>query len=188
MYKPQPIALIDGTRRETDISRKRRQLMNKKVNPNILIRTAKGFLNVGRDLSNLQTKKTILFLGYYVSPCITNLSFACELFLKAIIMNDKKQYTEGHRLFDELYSTLSTRIKKQISDEYDRQSALNSHIIYSFSDCLHNYNNAFCLWRYGLFEGKTASGLQYDLVALNCLALSLESVCDNLYQKENFSD
>ena len=60
--------------------------------------------------------KVVMFHYSYISVFVTNLSFACELYIKAILIREKQEFIKGHSL-EILFSQLSknTRyIRKRI--------------------------------------------------------------------------
>jgi hypothetical protein len=148
-----------------------------------VIKTAEGYFAVGAFLSDYESKKTIKFLMNYVSPCIVNLSFSCELYLKAIILIEDREcnsklrngYHETHHL-DTLYNDLSLESMSLITSRYNKLINELSGF-WTLEQCIHEYDNAFIGWRYR-FEQPNA---MFDINSLKCLALVLQKVCEDLY-------
>lgn len=78
-------------------------------------------------------------------PYIVNMSFATELFLKLLLIENGKTADEvkklSHHLFD-LYEQLTDEQKNSIYKSFKQP------MIYSIPDELKRANNAFILWRY----------------------------------------
>lgn len=66
-----------------------------------------------------------MFQYKYLSVFATNLSFACELYLKAILMNEKQKIIIGHRLL-ELYGQLKNDTKKDLEIEFNKNKGLRN--------------------------------------------------------------
>ena len=78
-------------------------------------------------------------------PYIVNMSFATELFLKLLLIENGKTAGEVKKLSHHLYD-----LYDQLTDE-QKDSIYNSFkqpMIYSIPDELQKANNAFILWRY----------------------------------------
>ena len=78
----------------------------------------------------------------YLTPCIVNLSFACELYLKYLLGRRTNNSKNGHSLLD-IYNNLpSPEIKQQINE------ALDSKWVRSFEESLLICDKYFVDFRY----------------------------------------
>lgn len=69
----------------------------KQINPAILLRSADGYNRAGIILLE-DTKDGIFFLKYSFSPCVVNFAFACELYLKYLLIIKNISYGKSHGL------------------------------------------------------------------------------------------
>jgi hypothetical protein len=99
---------------------------------------------------------------------ISNTAFACELFLKSIIMINTKKEVKGH-LIDELVE------KAGVSDKLK-----NNLLEYDIDKELNEIDNAFTVWRYSY---------EYDSLKINSKFLfqlcdELENINKNIIQEQ----
>ena len=151
--------------------------MEKETKLNRALMDADGFLFAANFLRDAIFAN---YLGLVVyGPAYTaNLAFACELYLKQLlILEDNEQ--RGHKLKD-LYNCLSADSKDFISAEYVKRcndfKEKHDVTLSSFEDCLENYNTAFEDWRYW-YEGNKNSKMMgwYDFHIL--IEILREMVC-----------
>lgn len=120
---------------------------------------ANGFMAAANYLKQAISKNALL-IGIYGPAYTANLAFACELYLKQLLLltGVKKK---GHEL-KVLYQYLNDDIKVQIRSEYERKceefrTKINRDMeIRDLDTCLEDYNKAFEDWRYW-FEGEKSS-------------------------------
>ena len=92
-------------------------------------------------------------------PFVTNIAFACECFMKAIMIweSDNHAFFVGHNL-QELFDRLQPETQQQITDAYEKKS-VNSLYNSRLSTFLEMSKNDFGEWRYS-FQDR-----DYNLVA-----------------------
>ena len=82
-------------------------------------------------------------------PYIVNMSFATELFLKLLLIENGKTIDEvtksSHKLFD-LYNQLTQKQKDKIYNSFKRP------MVYSIQNEFQRANNAFVRWRYMVLD------------------------------------
>jgi len=112
----------------------------------------------------------------FLTPYIVNLSFCCELYLKAICMktNPRANYTHEHCI-DALLDSLPADVKSQIESAYSKRG-----IPLSLQDFLKQCNSPFVKWRYE-FEKE---GLTINISALYAFASTLNEYCKKLVESE----
>lgn len=104
-------------------------------------RHAQGFLETGKQL--LGIKDGVAFLGYFFAPCVTNLTFSCELSLKLILFIELGiEERNEHKLIN-LYNRLSERTRTRINRKYCEKDAKCT-----FDECMDSNNNNFVNFRY----------------------------------------
>lgn len=125
------------------------------------ITQATGFLETAHWCAN----DTVFMPQEMKVPFIVNLSFACECFIKAIMIqeSDQNMFIPGHDL-QLLFCNLSLETQQKIKKDYEARSGNclhNGHL----ENLLQNIKNSFKDWRYA-FEDKDC-GLNIN--ASNCL-------------------
>ena len=147
-----------------------------KINPVICFRTGEGYLRAGKAL--LDTKADgVSFFAYYISPCVVNLAFACELYLKAIYaVENNNKCIKWHSLI-ELSNAISDSAKIQAKAEYENYP----HILKTFDECIASNDKTFEQWRY-LHEPGNKS-IEPD--SLFALAVSLRKVGEAILEKHD---
>jgi len=135
--------------------------------------TADGFRIIGTKAAMIVDG--YLFLRYYVGPCAVNLSFSCELYMKAMINNAK---VHGHSL-KTLFSQLSENQQRDVQIEYNK-----IHCNLEFMECLERHDNAFVNWRY-LGEYRDIETKSIDRKSLANLAKAFSVVCERELQSVN---
>lgn len=110
----------------------------------VCISEANAFLKVAEKL-----KEDIGdFLTGEMYPCVVNLSFACELYLKAMIFWDSGTILKKHKL-DEVFFILPETIRSQIELSYARGNDGD------LNKLLQECSNAFIDWRYAYEDRVT---------------------------------
>lgn len=134
-------------------------------------RTARGFINTAKMLC--KDEYSFDYYPLYAPVYAVNLSFACELSLKEILLLIDKSYDNSHYL-DKLFYSLPPNIQKKVQLNYSKKFA-NKKI----GKCLKKYRNAFVIWRY-LYEQVGEIPVPYDdlMEAVNSIRL----VAKELYQ------
>lgn len=125
------------------------------------VKQANGFLETARWCAN----DTVFMPQEMKSPFIVNLSFACECFIKAIMIKESNQnmFISGHDL-QHLFCSLSLEAQQKIKKDYEARSSndlYNNHL----DDLLQKIKNSFQEWRYA-FEDTDYS---LKINASNCL-------------------
>lgn len=114
-----------------------------------------------------------------VIPFIVNMSFACELYLKLILINNGKTIDEvkqeNHNLYN-LYSLLTDRQKNNIYNSFKRP------MIYSIEKELKEINFAFPDWRYLVLNkaNGTQKKMQYKPYFVKEFTQILDNFCANI--------
>lgn len=121
---------------------------------------AEGFMAAANYLDQAISKNGVL-LGIYGPAYTTNLAFACELYLKQLLLLTGEKRT-GHEL-KSLYQYLNDDAKAQIKREYEKKceeyhTKVDSKVeLRGLDSCLEAYNKAFEDWRYWYEEKKSSN-------------------------------
>ena len=135
------------------------------------IQEADEFFNVANDIDG---RRSTGFYGLeYLVPYVVNLSFACEVYLKAIFIHSNLDYKRIHKL-DELFYGLKDNVQTAIKSEFEEYLKPYGRNLDEF---LTNYNNIFQDFRYS-FEEKT-DRLSIHSTCLGAFAHSLKNYCHN---------
>ena len=105
---------------------------------------------------------------HWFVPYVVNASFACELYLKALLFNEDNGPTQGHDL-SKLYESLSEEVKNKV---------LKNPCFKGDNEFLKKLEDAkslFCDWRY-CFEHKKP--INVDIIFLENLALVLHDIAE----------
>lgn len=120
-------------------------------------------------------------IGFYVSPVTINSAFACEVFLKAILMYQDKKIPRSHKLRD-LYNALPKElkelIKREVSSGYpDMWTNLWGQ------DYLNSISDAFVKWRYNYEHDwrKDSSTMHIEVGFLNRFRDTLREICCRMF-------
>lgn len=113
-----------------------------------------------------------MFQYKYLSVLATNLSFACELYLKSILMNEKQEIISGHKLL-ELYKQLKDDTKKELEMEFNKNKGMQN-----LMEVISNCNDTFVESRY-LYENKKSINIY--ITDLSNLVNSLRIICKNKF-------
>ncbi len=108
-------------------------------------------------------------------PVIVNLAFSCELYMKALLMLQKKnrEIIIGHEL-NQLFSELDVTVKERILSETN---------IRNWDRFMKDSSNAFDAWRYYYEKDKSMIG---HIPELFNLAEILDKICTEIFSvKEN---
>lgn len=122
------------------------------------------------EISCIIDSKKIMFQYKYLSVLATNLSFACELYLKSILMNEKQEIISGHKLL-ELYKQLKDDTKKELEMEFNKNKGMQN-----LMEVISNCNDTFVESRY-LYENKKS--IKIYITDLINLVNSLRIICKN---------
>ena len=92
-------------------------------------------------------------------PFAVNISLACELYMKAILIHfsDEDAFPQDHNLkllFDKLPKNLKAIIAKEVSDEVETINAIE--------DFLNTQKDTFVKWRYAFERNKDDNVLDYS--------------------------
>lgn len=111
----------------------------------------KSFLDAAKTCNNPKMQE-VGWSHHLTVPIITNMSFACELFLKAILKHDGIQQKKIHKL-DGLFNELRDDRKREI---------VGSENAEEFMIKLSNISNLFEKWRY-IYE-RYPSSVEYNFL------------------------
>ena len=111
----------------------------------------------------------------FSSPHATNISFACELFLKAILLKQKGKHPNTHNL-EKLFKRINGKTQNEIIDEYN--SYQNNCI--AFKEALKVHAKTFEDWRYIYEENDEDKEVHFYINELSRIAYSLKSVCETI--------
>ena len=145
--------------------------MNKKAigyNKFTCLNEADGYLIAGKTLKYY--KNGVVFFRNFVSPCVVNLTLACELYLKCLILTKGDGKIEHIHHLSDLFQKLPDTIKSEIETDYNKwESPL------SFDDCISVHNDSFVDIRY-LYEKRNDSSKSFEPSSLYNLAVALHNV------------
>lgn len=150
------------------------------INEELRRNTANAFLNVGiycnKYDKQIQTE-SILFScdAFYAIPAIVNIAFACELYLKALIVRETNKPAIGHDLAA-LYDQIPPSIRNVVENQFKNKCKYPV----SLSETLEMHKKAFENWRY-IFEGKNKESEAYP----DNLILAAEVLRDELNRNKN---
>lgn len=123
---------------------------------------AEGYLEAANALRK-KISNNGYYLGIYGPAYTANLAFACELYIKQLLLLTGRHMT-GHKL-ENLYNELPEQYKQEIDISYrdlcTKCIVKNKYKLQlrSLKDCIHAYNNAFEDWRYWYEGGKQSISL-----------------------------
>lgn len=106
----------------------------------------------------------------YLSVFATNLTFACELYFKAILLEEKGKLITGHGL-TALFSQLTNETQNALEAEFSKGKYLRD-----LSETLKNCNNIFVDFRYLHQNNKNK---EIHTTDLGNLARTLRVICKN---------
>ena len=141
--------------------------------------TAIGDLNVCKDAAN-QFYKTAqkcegdnlneyFMIGFY--PYVVNIAFACELYMKAIMIyrSPQREFYKGHDLCS-LFSRLETADKQYIEEKFNEKNPAKNLTAF-----LTENGNSFVEWRYALEQP-----VKVNLTGFQKLSKILKDYVDSL--------
>lgn len=144
---------------------------------------AEGFKAAANYLDQAISKNGV-FLGVYGPAYTANLAFACELYLKQLLLlTGKKQI--GHEL-KSLYQYLNDDTKAQIKRAYEKKceefyaEVDNNVELRDLDSCLEAYNKAFEDWRYWYEGGKSSDCIGWK--DFHILIETLDELIEKLIQ------
>ena len=93
-----------------------------------------------------EDRDALAFLNETMYPYAVNVSFACELYLKAIMLKRSgiDEFTQGHNLLD-LFNSLDVQDKTNLETEFAQKYSEKTLI-----DFLDENKDVFISWRYAL--------------------------------------
>lgn len=139
--------------------------MDKNLNLSVCINEADSFLWVAQKIED---SDEFLCGGMY--PFTVNVAFACELYMKAILIHNSADGTiaKGHKL-DELFNALPNDAQNQI------ETLFNKKLKHDLHSLLEEISTAFVEWRYA-FEG----GVRINVTGILTFATALREYVDIL--------
>lgn len=102
-----------------------------------LLDTAAGYLQAGEYLVNICVKNRA-YMRKYIRPCIDNLAFSCELYLKYFYEEENGVPAPETPNVLDLFEKLSKKLKAEVEEEYQDTDSL-----LSISDCILVHNHSF---------------------------------------------
>lgn len=132
----------------------------------ICVDEAKAFL----EAAHWCAENTDRLISGLIYPFAVNIGFACELFLKAIMMHDSKtdEFVRGHDL-EQLFNAIDNVHQKAIEKEYAKDGRK------PLQEIIHKNAKLFEEWRYG-FE----KGVSVDVTDIETLAETLKAYVETL--------
>ena len=117
------------------------------------------------------------WLGNCLFPYVVNMSFACEVYMKAIMIHfsETNEFHTGHRL-RELFDELDFEAQKSVREAFEQELTPWSQKLESF---LAEHNNIFMDFRYP-FQNTDKEGLSVHLTDLGTFANCLKCYCHDL--------
>lgn len=118
---------------------------------------------------------------WYTTPAIVNSAFACEVFLKALLIYHNIAVKKAHKL-KELYELLPAEDKARIKQDTLIECPIGWNDGFGL-ERLEQISDAFVKWRYNyeIVSGKTGS-MQIDIGFLNAFRNALRDVsCFRLF-------
>ena len=148
---------------------------------------ANSFMNA-YVLKKEQLKAALGKISHEISQpcCIVLLSFACELYFKALFCIEKIEEDDsisvvkmkkGHEL-DDLFNRLSNDLKKMVSQK-------TNYKVEELTQQLNVHKNDFIEWRY-IFE-KDSQKFKYNVSFLENIANTLYEIAKDKFENINFN-
>lgn len=136
------------------------------MNKTTLLDTANGYLQAGECLVNICARNRG-YMRKYIRPCIVNLAFSCELYLKYFYEEENGVPAPAtHNILD-LYEKLSKELKAEVEWEYKETDSL-----LSVDDCIFVHNHSFDEYRNNYMQDQVSA----EPLSLYGLAVALENV------------
>lgn len=112
-------------------------------------------------------------------PFIVNMSFACELYLKMILINNGKTIDEVKKESHNLYNLYRLLTDEQRNDIYN---SFKRPMIYSIEKELKEINSAFADWRYLVLDKANGrqKKMQYKPYFVKEFTQILDEFCANI--------
>ena len=138
------------------------------------------------DMAEAKFRHDTADIEWYTTPAIVNSAFACEVYLKAILLFFDNELIRGHEL-SVLYDKLPERVK-----EFIKPTVLNSCVtwtdIFGLNQ-LDEISNAFYDWRY-VYEylGKTRASISIDRSFLKAFRDALREACCELFFSKTWEE
>ena len=121
------------------------------------------------------------WLGNCLFPYVVNMSFACEVYMKAIMIHFSKtnEFSTGHEL-QKLFAKLNHEAQKSVREWYEQEPRVYCEKLDSF---LEEHNDIFMDFRYPFQDkdkDKDKEGLSVHVTGLGTFARSLNRYCHDL--------
>lgn len=149
------------------------------IDEELCFNTADAFLDVGMYCNEYDKRaqaESILFAcdAFYAIPAIVNIAFACELYLKALILRETSKPSRGHNL-SALYDKIPTPIRNIVENQFENKCKNPVSLL----ETLEIHKNSFDNWRY-IHEHKNKDSEAY----LDNLILAAEVLRNELERKK----
>ena len=148
-------------------------------NYNISYRNAKGFQETAYNVFKLCDKPN--FLDQLLAPCVVNYAFACELYLKTMLLKNGTTFKRTHKLKD-LYILLDDISKENIENKYALDPRGKNR---NFHTALELNTSVFEKFRY--LHEVTSSTKSVEINALVKFCSILQIVCESNIKEDNKS-
>lgn len=100
------------------------------------------------DTAKMCSEKWDGFPGGILYPLVVNCAFACELYMKAIIIyNSENNATRSYHNLNQLFNDLPSSVQKELGNEY--KQILNEEL----GTLLGESGDSFVNWRYAYEKG-----------------------------------
>ena len=109
------------------------------------------------------------------SPHATNIAFACELFIKAILLKQKGKHPNTHNL-EKLFKMMNGKTQNQVIEKYNNYK--NNCI--DFKTALKTHSKSFEDWRYIYEDSSNNEQIYFYINELSRIAFSLRDVCNSI--------
>jgi hypothetical protein len=187
--------------------KKRKSETPERDNPNILFVAAKGFYEAGLSCAQRVQPSSPDLSFQYMAPAAVNLSFACELILKGIILVSQKISVKGHDL-KKLFLQLEAELREEVNERYNGRKQTDSSnadlqsFVFRASNSkdesgtpnvtpnenleafLDSHDFSFENWRYLHEFGPNGYELQIDFRSLDCFFKALIETFNMLSQRK----
>lgn len=139
------------------------------------------------DLADKKMKHDTADIGFYTSPIVINSAFACEVFMKAMLLHYGEKKPKTHKLRD-LYDALPDKVMEWVKSV----TSMNCRSLWvdSFGfEILDQVSNAFEEWRYSYEHdwGKSAT-MCIDTGFLNQFRDALREGCCQLFFNQSWDE
>ena len=139
------------------------------------------------DLAGKKMKHDTAGIGFYTSPVVINSAFACEVFMKALLLHHGKKMPKSHKLRD-LYEALPDKTKDWVKQTTSLGFRDFWFDLWGF-EILDQVSNAFVEWRYRYeYDWTKSATMRIDIGFLNRFRDALREACCYLFFGVTWND